>query len=88
MIRSILLSAAVLLFSGGTLAGDAPEDGLSDVSFAKEKKPLVRKALNKQAEKPAKGGELSATLYIKSQERLADSFDQAIPATLGESTRE
>lgn len=88
MMRSIILSATALLFAGSALAGDAPEDGLSDVSLARKTTPQVRTALNHQAEKPAKGGELSTTLYIKSQERLADSFDQAIPEKLGESTRE
>ena len=50
--------------------------------------PLVKRALESQAKRPAKGGELNVLIYLKTQERLAKSFDSQIPESISVTTRE
>ena len=85
----LCFSAAMLLATGTAMAADtgaAPE--IEGVSFADDKRPLTRKALDKQAQQPPRGGELSLGLYVRTQERLAHSFEQPIAEKMVESTRD
>ncbi|ONF45040.1 hypothetical protein BTO32_00745 [Marinobacter lutaoensis] len=89
MIRIVCLTGALMLVAPTVLAADPePLPGLVGVSFAKDARAVPRKVLDQQAAKPARGGELSATLYVKTQERLAESFQQPIPDKMVESTRD
>lgn len=88
MIRFVCFTAMLTLAGTVANAGEPDDSGLAGVSFSDDKRAEVREALNKQAEKPSEGGELPMTLYVKTQERLAESFDQPIPEKLGESTRD
>lgn len=83
------IGVAVLLTSAAAMADKPAVDaGLEGVSFASDKRSPVRKAMDKQAQQKAEGGELSLGLYVRTQERLAQSFDQPIPEKMVESTRD
>lgn len=89
MIRMTCLAGALALAATSAQANPPDNDlGLAGVSFDQDDRTEARKAMDEQAQRPARGGELSSTIYIKTQERLAKSFEQPIPDKIGESTSE
>ncbi|WP_323751174.1 hypothetical protein [Marinobacter sp.] len=87
MLAKVCCFSVVVLAASNAMATDAETDlGISGVDFERDTRTSVRKIFDEQAEQPRKGGELSMALYAKTQKRLADSFDQAMPDRINESS--
>lgn len=85
---SVCLAGVLALIASTVLAEEPDTDtGLVGVTFS-QKSSVVRRIFEEQAARPAPGGELNTGIYIKSQERLAKTFEQPIPDELVESTRD
>lgn len=83
--KACFLATMVLVTSNALATEPDAELGLSGVQFKTDNRTNVRKVFDKQAEQTPAGGELSMTLYTKTQKRLAESFDQPMPDQFGES---
>ncbi|RBP25051.1 hypothetical protein DET50_12444 [Marinobacter pelagius] len=66
----------------------AYEGGLIGMDYTPAEQYRARAILQRQSDRPSeqREGELSNELYIKSLERLADTFEHPIPETASEST--
>lgn len=88
MKRLTVLVAGLLLATVTVAAEPEPAPGLMGLSFHTDEPAGVARIMRQQAEAPVRKGELSEALYIKTQERLASSFDQPIPEQIAESSRD
>ncbi|GGC57008.1 tetratricopeptide repeat protein [Marinobacter halophilus] len=70
------------------VAGIRQANQLAGLSFNPPPPAGATKILDDQAQRPAKGGELSEPVMVNTLERLSDSFRQPIPQRIGESSRE
>jgi len=84
MKRLTAVIAGLLLAT--TAAASEPEatPGLMGLSFHTYEPTGVERIMEQQVQAPVRKGELSEALYIKTQERLANSFDQPIPERIAE----
>ncbi|CAN0601941.1 unnamed protein product, partial [Ectocarpus sp. 12 AP-2014] len=62
--------------------------GMMGLSFQKDARSNVAKILDEQASQPAVGGELSQAIYVKTLERVEETFSRPIPDSINESTRD
>lgn len=88
MIVRVSLIGLMLALPMASVANDVLEDALTGPGFERDERAHARKALDAQVEQPVKGKELSAQIYLRTQKRLAESFDHKIPETLAEPTRD
>ncbi|BFN13698.1 MULTISPECIES: hypothetical protein [Marinobacter] len=88
MVKTII--ASMLVFSALPLyaSDSAPlNEAIMGLEFDRQTKSSARSAMDQQAQRAPAGGELTETIVVKTYKRLGDSFDQPMPAQIGESTR-
>jgi len=87
--KSLAVVIGGLLVAASAVASEPePASGLMGLGFHNDELTGVEKIMNMQAEAPARKGELTDALYIRTQERLANSFDHPIREQMAESTRD
>ena len=81
------LCAVLVMMAGSALADKPAPAGLSDQVVRSEPRTETSRLLEQQraAEAPQES-EVSASLYVDSQQRLADTFRRPLPDTLREET--
>lgn len=82
---TVVLAGMVMAATAGASEPE-PASGLMGLGFHRYEATGVAQIMDMQAQAPARKGELSEALYIKTQERLAKSFERAIPERMTEST--
>lgn len=85
IIASVLVFASLPLQAGDSVPG---QEAVMGLDFGRQAKSAVHSAMEKQVQLSPAGGELTETIVIKTYKRLGDSFDQPIPANIGESTQD
>ena len=88
-----LVMALLTLIPLAAMADGRPEFGVSGKGVDAEQEHQVGAATQRALEQqrrspPAEKSELSVSVYIDTQRRLADSFKQPIPESFGEQTRD
>lgn len=84
-----ILTLLLVLVPISVLGQDQPEYGLSSSVVVVESVPETRQRLDRQVKTGVpETSELSLQSYVDSQERIAETFQRAIPDKLAESSRE
>ncbi|MCK7551632.1 hypothetical protein [Marinobacter goseongensis] len=83
---SVMGSASV--YAQSVESSEAQLGGMMGLSFQKDARSNVAKILDEQASQPAVGGELSQAIYVKTLERVEETFSRPIPDSINESTRD
>ena len=88
-----LVMALLTLIPLAVMADGRPQFGVSGKVVGTEQEHQVGAATQRALEQqrrspPAEKSELSVSVYIDTQRRLADSFKQPIPESFGEQTRD
>jgi len=87
--KNILVLVAGIVVSASAVASDAVDaDAMMGPSFKQDEPGNLRRVMDIQAELPARGGELSELLYVRTQERISETFARPMPDRIGESTRD
>ncbi len=83
-----VMMAGLLMTTTAAAAEPENASGMMGLSFQTYESTGVVRIMQEQAKAPISKGELSEALYIKTQERLANTFDQPIPERIAESSRD
>ena len=83
-----VMMSGLLVATGAVAAEPEVTEGLMGLSFQTYETTGVVRIMEEQAKAPVRKGELSEALYIKTQERLTNTFDQPIPERIAESSRD